>query len=139
MIDSYDTYSLTVERMQTPVQSLDQLARQSRINYTVVKNSDTHRYFKNMKHAEDKIYEMWKSLTLNSTVDEDLYRVYDYPVKEQYGHILLAIEQSIPVESAAVGFQMVNEHDDFALIHDSSEIKYEITRNCNLTEVGKEN
>lgn len=26
---------LTVERMQTPVQSLDQLARQSRINYTV--------------------------------------------------------------------------------------------------------
>lgn len=28
---------LTVERMQTPVQSLDQLARQSRINYTVGK------------------------------------------------------------------------------------------------------
>lgn len=26
---------LTVERMQAPVQSLDQLARQSRINYTV--------------------------------------------------------------------------------------------------------
>lgn len=60
--------------MQTPVQSLDQLARQSRINYTVVKNSDTHIYFQNMKNAEDKLYEMWKSLTLNSTTDESKYR-----------------------------------------------------------------
>nr|XP_023029499.1 ionotropic receptor 25a [Leptinotarsa decemlineata] len=47
---------LTVERMQAPVQSLEQLARQSRINYTVVKNSDTHKYFINMKYAEDTLY-----------------------------------------------------------------------------------
>lgn len=26
---------------------------------------------------------------------------------------------------------------DFAFIHDSSEIKYELSRNCNLTEVGE--
>lgn len=32
---------LTVERMQTPVQSLDQLARQSRINYTVGKTPNS--------------------------------------------------------------------------------------------------
>ena len=38
--------------MQTPVQSLEQLSRQSRIAYTVVEGSDTHQYFKNMKHAE---------------------------------------------------------------------------------------
>lgn len=47
---------LTVERMQTPVQSLEQLGRQSRINYTVVANSDTHKYFINMKYAEDTLY-----------------------------------------------------------------------------------
>lgn len=65
---------LTVERMQTPVQSLDQLARQSRINYTVVEGSDTHKYFINMKFAEDTLYRVWKEITLNSTSDQTQYR-----------------------------------------------------------------
>lgn len=65
---------LTVERMQSPVQSLDQLSRQSRINYTVVKNSDTHEYFKNMKHAEDKLYALWKETTLSINSDGTKYR-----------------------------------------------------------------
>lgn len=60
--------------MQTAVQSLDQLARQSRIAYTVVEGSDAHQYFKNMKHAEDKLYELWKQTTLNASSDESIYR-----------------------------------------------------------------
>lgn len=130
---------LTVERMQTPVQSLDQLARQSRINYTVVANSDTHQYFINMKFAEDTLYRVWKEITLNSTNDQAQYRVWDYPIREQYGHILLAINSSNPVTTAAEGFRQVNVHEnaDYAFIHDSAEIKYEISRNCNLTEVGE--
>lgn len=130
---------LTVERMQTPVQSLEQLARQSRINYTVVEASDTHKFFINMKFAEDTLYRMWKELTLNSSADQTQYRVWEYPIKEQYGHILLAINASNPVVDAAEGFRKVNEHEnaDYAFIHDSAEVKYEITRNCNLTEVGE--
>ncbi len=33
----------------------------------------------------------------------------------------------------------MNEHEnaDFAFIHDTAEIRYEISRNCNLTEVGE--
>jgi len=65
---------LTVERMQTPVQSLEQLARQSRINYTVVKESDTHQYFINMKFAEDTLYRMWKELALNASEDYHKFR-----------------------------------------------------------------
>lgn len=65
---------LTVERMQTAVQSLEQLARQSRIAYTVVEGSDVHQYFRNMKHAEDKLFELWKQTTLNATSDEAIYR-----------------------------------------------------------------
>lgn len=157
---------LTVERMQTPVQSLDQLARQSRINYTVVEGSDTHKYFINMKFAEDTLYRMWKELTLNSTSDQTQYRVrttkhifysvttlnssfsiilfcfekvWDYPIKEQYGQILLAINSSNPVENATVGFRKVREHvnADYAFIHDSAEVKYEIARSCELIEVGE--
>ncbi|XP_045456697.1 glutamate receptor ionotropic, kainate 5 [Melitaea cinxia] len=130
---------LTVERMQTPVSSLEQLARQSRINYTVVESSSIHQYFINMKFAEDTLYRVWKEITLNATSDQAQYRVWDYPIREQYGHILLAINASGPVPDAKTGFEQVNEHAeaDFAFIHDSAEIKYEITRNCNLTEVGE--
>lgn len=84
------------------------------------------------------VYRMWKELTLNASTDETQYRVWDYPIREQYGYILLAINDSMPVASASEGFRKVNEHidADFAFIHDSSEIKYEVSRNCNLTEVG---
>lgn len=130
---------LTVERMQTPVQSLDQLARQSRINYTVVEGSDTHKYFINMKFAEDTLYRVWKEITLNSTNDQSKYRVWDYPIREQYGHILLAINSSNPVSDSATGIRLVNEHEDadYAFIHDAAEIKYEISRSCNLSEIGE--
>ncbi|XP_017869287.1 PREDICTED: uncharacterized protein LOC108617928 [Drosophila arizonae] len=130
---------LTVERMQTPVQSLEQLARQSRINYTVVKDSDTHQYFINMKFAEDTLYRMWKELALNASKDFRKFRIWDYPIKEQFGHILLAINSSLPVANSTEGFKNVDAHGnaDYAFIHDSAEIKYEVTRNCNLTEVGE--
>ncbi|GBP68827.1 Ionotropic receptor 25a [Eumeta japonica] len=125
--------------LQTPVSSLEQLARQSRINYTVVEGSTVHQYFINMKFAEDTLYRVWKEITLNATTDQAQYRVWDYPIREQYGHILLAINGSAPVPDAETGFRLVNVHTDadFAFIHDSAEIKYEITKNCNLTEVGE--
>ena len=39
--------------MQTTVQSLEELARQSRINYTVVAGSPYEEYFRNMAGAEE--------------------------------------------------------------------------------------
>uniref|UniRef100_A0A182FM19 Ionotropic glutamate receptor C-terminal domain-containing protein n=1 Tax=Anopheles albimanus TaxID=7167 RepID=A0A182FM19_ANOAL len=130
---------LTVERMQTPVQSLEQLSRQSRIKYTAVRDSDTHDYFRNMKNAEEVLYQMWRNLTLRSGNDQAQYRVWDYPIREQYINILAAIESAGPVETATEGFGRVNGRldADFAFIHDSAEIRYEISRNCNLTEVGE--
>ncbi|XP_034948980.1 ionotropic receptor 25a [Chelonus insularis] len=130
---------LTVERMQAQVQSLEQLARQSKINYTVVANSSTYQYFLNMRNAEDKLYKVWKEITLNSTSDQVEYRVWDYPIKEQYGHILQTINSVGPVNSTAEGFRKVleSENAEFAFIHDSAEIKYEVTRDCNLTEIGE--
>lgn len=81
-------------------------------------------------------FRLWKELTLNASTDESQYRVWDYPIREQYGHILIAINDSMPVADPPEGFRKVNELTDFAFIHDSAEIKYEVSRNCNLTEVG---
>lgn len=130
---------LTVERMQTTVQSLEELARQSRINYTVVANSPYMEYFVNMASAEDELYRKWKEITLNSTADQTRYRVWDYPVREQYTHILKVINQNTPVDNPEEGFEQVEEatDGDFAFIHDASEVRYQYYQNCNFTEIGE--
>ena len=45
-------------------------------------------YFINMAGAEEELYKKWKEITLNSSSDQSKYRVWDYPVREQYTHIL---------------------------------------------------
>ncbi|XP_063217116.1 ionotropic receptor 25a-like [Bacillus rossius redtenbacheri] len=129
---------LTVERMESPVSSLEQLGRQSRISYTVVNNSDTHEYFRNMKNAEYILHNVWKEMALNASSNPSQYRVWDYPIKEQYENILLAITETGPVENETVGFQKVldDEESEFAFIHDSARIRHEVTLNCLLAEVG---
>lgn len=121
---------------------------------------------------------VWKEITLNSTSDQVEYRVWDYPIREQYGHIFQAITSVGAVKTVKDGLQKVSktfriskktfirdssryatfydfhfllflrvifkilqvidsESAEFAFIHDSSEIKYYVTKNCNLTEVGE--
>ncbi|XP_076046032.1 ionotropic receptor 8a isoform X2 [Oratosquilla oratoria] len=130
---------LTVERMQTPVSSLEELATQSKINYTILGSTAVEQYFINMAAAEEELYRVWKELTLNSTSDQSKYRVWDYPIKEQYTHILQVIEDSKPVLTASEGLARVEANDkgEFAFIHDASEIRYEVYHNCKLTEVGE--
>jgi len=131
---------LTVERMQTTIQNLEELARQSKINYTVLKDSPYMEYFKNMANAEEDLYRVWKDLTLNSSVgDQSKYRVWDYPIKEQYTSIYKVIKKTEMANSSEEGFQRVldNTEGNFAFIHDASEVKYEFYNNCNLTEVGE--
>lgn len=129
---------LTVERMQTPVGSLEELAKQSKINYSVVKESSTFQFFNNMANAENELYRIWKDLTLNATgADQARYRVWDYPIKEQYGRILNVIQLGGVIDNETLGFEMANLKPDFAFIHDALRIKYEVFNNCNLTEVGE--
>lgn len=58
------------------------------------------------------------------------YRIWDYPVKEQYASILMSIDNAEPLPNASEGFRIVSETEtnDFAFIHDANEIKYEIAR-----------
>ncbi|VVC86820.1 unnamed protein product [Leptidea sinapis] len=98
---------LAVRSADTPVSSLEQLARQSRINYTVVASSTVHQYFINMKFAEDTLYRRSTgcgTIRSGSNMDTSCW--------------LLKLQD-----------QLLTLRRVF--------IKYEITRNCNLTEVGE--
>lgn len=55
-----------------------------------------------------RLHRVWKEITLNSTSDQVEYRVWDYPIKEQYGHILQAITQVGPVKNTEEGFKKVD-------------------------------
>ena len=62
-------------RMQTTLQSLEELAKQSRINYTVVKDTVYYDYFVNMAGAEEELYQKWKELSLNGSENPAKYRI----------------------------------------------------------------
>ena len=64
---------LTVERMETQVAGLEELAQQSKINYTVVEGSSYYEYFQNMASAEKNLYEKWKDMTLSRLVNPTQY------------------------------------------------------------------
>ena len=57
--------------------------------------------------------------------DQSKYRVWDYPVKEQYTHILKMIEESGPVETPQLGYSKVEAafEGEFAFIHDAAEVR----------------
>lgn len=48
---------LTVSRLDTPIESLDDLSKQYRIQYAPVKNSPAYIYFERMAHIEARFYE----------------------------------------------------------------------------------
>lgn len=48
---------LTVSRLETPITSLDDLAKQYKIKYAPVKGTASEVYFKRMAQIEDKFYE----------------------------------------------------------------------------------
>ena len=77
--------------------------------------------------------------TFNRSSDQSKYRVWDYPVKEQYTHILKMIEATGPVESAIEGYEKVeaSHKGHFAFIHDAAEVKYMFYKNCNFIEVSE--
>ena len=78
-------------------------------------NVFTHVLF-NLYRLTVFIDRVWKELTLNSTTDQSKYRVWDYPIKEQYTHILDIIESTGPVENSAEAFEKANKCSQFNVL-----------------------
>ncbi|XP_070293467.1 glutamate receptor ionotropic, kainate 3 [Salvelinus sp. IW2-2015] len=98
---------LTVERMESPVDSADDIAKQTKIEYGVVKDGATMSFFKKSKVSTFE--KMWAFMS-----------------SKQSTSLVKSIED---------GIQRVLK-SDYALLMESTTIDYITQRNCNLTQVG---
>ena len=55
-----------------------------------------------MANAEDDLYKQWKRITLGTAADSGQYSVWDYPIREQYNHMLQVELQSCRVTDTMV-------------------------------------
>ncbi|KAA0720855.1 Glutamate receptor ionotropic, kainate 2 [Triplophysa tibetana] len=98
---------LTVERMESPIDSADDLAKQTKILYGVVEDGATMTFFKKTKISTyDKMWEFMNSR-----------------------------RQSVMVKSVEEGIQRVLT-SDYAFLMESTAIEFVTQRNCNLTQIG---
>uniref|UniRef100_A0AAY4D7K0 Glutamate receptor n=1 Tax=Denticeps clupeoides TaxID=299321 RepID=A0AAY4D7K0_9TELE len=98
---------LTVERMDSPVDSADDLAKQTRIEYGVVRDGATMTFFKRSRVSTFE--KMWAFMSSKPSTSL--------------------------VKSIEDGIQRVLK-SDYALLMESTTIDYATRRNCNLTKVG---
>ncbi|XP_047660470.1 glutamate receptor ionotropic, kainate 1 isoform X1 [Tachysurus fulvidraco] len=98
---------LTVERMDAPIDSADDLAKQSRIEYGAVRDGSTMTFFKKSKISTyEKMWAFMSSRKNTALVKNN---------KEGITRVLTT---------------------DYALLMESTSIEYISQRNCNLTQVG---
>ncbi|CAB3377521.1 Hypothetical predicted protein [Cloeon dipterum] len=132
---------LTVERAQSTLDSLESLARQTRVAYAVQKGGKAEKFFDNMKNAEDLLYKQWvASVEAATNTEANSFRTWNYPIREMYKIIWEQLGRTGGfLETPAEGIRKVLARSDgsFAFIHDSTWIKYEVLQDCRLTEVGE--
>ncbi|XP_019727175.1 glutamate receptor ionotropic, kainate 2-like isoform X3 [Hippocampus comes] len=98
---------LTVERMESPIDSADDLAKQTKILYGVVEDGATMTFFKKTKISTyDKMWEFMNSR-----------------------------RQSVMVKNVEEGIQRALT-SEYAFLMESTTIEFVTQRNCNLTQIG---
>ncbi|XP_074039015.1 ionotropic receptor 25a isoform X1 [Leptinotarsa decemlineata] len=136
---------LTVSRLDTPIESLDDLSKQYKIQYAPLNGSSTQTYFERMANIEAKFYEIWKDMSLNdslSEVERAKLAVWDYPVSDKYTKMWQAMKEAGLPNTMEEALEKVraskSSSEGFAFLGDATDIKYLEKTNCDLTVVGEE-
>ncbi|CAG2107477.1 unnamed protein product, partial [Medioppia subpectinata] len=136
---------LTVSRLDSPIESLDDLAKQYKIKYAPQVGTSSSTYFERMAGIEEKFYEIWKDMSLNDSLDENeraKLAVWDYPVSDKYTKIWAQIQEAKQPPSWLEGVGRVKRsskpNEGFAFIAEATMIKYAVMTNCDLQSVGNE-
>ena len=101
---------------QTPVDSLDALAKQSGMQYSVVAGYDAQKYFEYMSKIEDSFYDRWKEMSLGQSGDKKTpsessyqYAVWDYPLGDKFSKMWAKIQRVGLLNNTMEGVQKVYE------------------------------
>ncbi|XP_072753212.1 ionotropic receptor 25a isoform X2 [Anoplolepis gracilipes] len=137
---------LTVSRLEIPIETLEDLSKQYKIQYAPTLNSPAYVYFQRMAEIESRFYDIWKDMSLNdslSDVERAKLAVWDYPVSDKYTKMFQAMKEAGFPTSINDALKRVRRegpyaNNEFAFIGDASTIKYLVLTNCDLTQVGEE-
>ncbi|CAG0878614.1 unnamed protein product [Darwinula stevensoni] len=112
MISSYTANLaafLTVERMESPIDSVEDLAKQTKIKYGSLKSGSTTTFFRESK----------------------------FPTYQRMWSFMENQRPSVFTKDNAEGVERVKKgNGDYAYLMESTSIEYQIERNCELTQVG---
>ncbi|XP_031338058.1 ionotropic receptor 25a-like [Photinus pyralis] len=138
---------LTVSRLEAPIESLDDLTRQYKIQYSPLLGSETATYFERMSNVEKIFYDIWKNMSLNDSlthVERAQLAVWDYPVSDRYTKIWQTMIEAGMNKTLADAVKRVrttnstSKHAGYAFIGDATDIKYLELTTCDLQKVGDE-
>ncbi|CAL1292890.1 unnamed protein product [Larinioides sclopetarius] len=137
---------LTVSRLDSPIESLDDLAKQYKIKYAPQESTSAATYFERMAYIEEKFYEIWKNMSLDDSLNETeraKLAVWDYPVSDKYTKIWWTMKETGMPKTFEEGIDKVlaskGSQEGFAFIGaDSTQVKYAVMTNCELISVGSE-
>ncbi|XP_066245582.1 ionotropic receptor 25a-like [Euwallacea similis] len=136
---------LTVSRLDTPIESLDDLSKQYKIQYAPINSSSTMTYFQRMADIEGRFYEIWKDMSLNdslSDVERAKLAVWDYPVSDKYTKMWQAMKEAGLPENLEEALNRVRDSksssEGFAYLGDATDIRYLEATSCDLIIIGEE-
>jgi len=136
---------LTVSRLETPVESLEDLAKQYKIQYAPQNGSATAMYFERMAYIEERFYTIWKEMSLDDTLSElerSKLAVWDYPVSDKYTKIWQSMKEAGLPPTFDDALKRVRasptSSEGFAFLGDATDIRYQTYTNCDLQMVGDE-
>ncbi|KAL3278032.1 hypothetical protein HHI36_013373 [Cryptolaemus montrouzieri] len=136
---------LTVSRLETPIESIDDLYKQFKLSYAPLNGSSAMIHFQRMAYIEHKFFEIWKDLSLDENMtafERSKLAVWDYPISQRYTKIWLEIEKAGMPNSLQEAVERVKASksatDGFAFIGEATIIRYQVLTNCDLESVGEE-
>ena len=128
MISSYTANLaafLTVERMEAPIESSEDLAKQTKIKYGCLESGSTRAFFR-----------VCKVLLGNKSCNDPLFKDSKNPTFARMKSFMESQKDSVFMKSNHNGVsKVINSEGDYAFLMESNSIQYSIERNCDLIQV----
>ncbi|GAA54422.1 glutamate receptor ionotropic kainate 4 [Clonorchis sinensis] len=126
---------LTVSGLKEEIKSLEQLAGQTEVKYTLRSDSAEYAFFRKMYEVEESLFRIWRYLSSNLTEFSSNYSVWQYPITERYGTIFKRMEEWGFTQDTVDSLAHVRK--GWVVFMESSLAAYHIASACDLKELGE--